>query len=319
MAWLENDQPYERYSEVRGSATITEDAMAAMFAGSRKTAAGAIADARKKPSPLALKGVMKMSKNGKLAHMTSPNVAAILRGSDPTLRNEYVVYTAHADHLGIGVAINGDTIYNGALDDASGTSGLIEIARAFSMMETKPARSILFVAVTAEERGLLGSEYFAHHPTVSVESIVANINIDGLPSNASADIVPLGAEHSTLLDNIRRATAVVQYEISPDPEPGQNFFIRSDQYSFVKQGVPSVFVVDGEKSVDPKVNLAQVNAEWRAFRYHSPSDDIDQPIDFNAMAKFAQLDFLIGLDVATQTARPAWNANDIFGKKYGRK
>jgi len=176
----------------------------------------------------------------------SPNVVAKLEGSDPTLKNEYLVYSGHLDHLGIGATEAGDNIYNGALDNASGSAVLIELARAFSRMNPRPKRSILFVSVTGEEVGLLGSDYFAHNPTVPKSSMVANLNTDEvLMLWPMQDVIAFGAEHSSLLRVIQRAAARLNVVESPDPLPEQVVFIRSDQYSFVKAGVPAAMPSPG--------------------------------------------------------------------------
>jgi Zn-dependent M28 family amino/carboxypeptidase len=249
----------------------------------------------------------------------SANIVAELKGSDPSLRDQYVVYTAHVDHLGICPAVEGDNVCHGALDNASGTSTLLEIARAYASLPQPPRRSVLFVFVTGEEMGLLGSDYFAHFPTVPLPSIVANINIDGAPGAfyPMKDVVALGAEHSTLGDETAAAAKLMGYDLSPDPLPEEVYFIRSDQYSFVLQGVPAVNISDGVKAVDPKVNLLEVEKKWNVTRYHTPLDNIDQPMDFDSMAKLSLLNFLVGYQVAQHDAVPTWNKGDFFGAAFG--
>jgi Zn-dependent M28 family amino/carboxypeptidase len=251
----------------------------------------------------------------------SPNVVAKLPGSDPTLREEYVVYTAHLDHLGIGKPVNGDGIYNGALDNGSGSADLLEVARAFSRMNPRPRRSILFVSVTGEEAGLLGSDYFAHYPTVKKSSIVANVNMDeDLMLWPLKDVIVYGADHSSLGREVNEAAARLHLTVSPDTQPEQVFFIRSDQYSFVKQGIPAVFPVPGFKSDDAKINPAKIFAKWEQTRYHQPSDDMNQPgLDFAEAARFARFNLLVGYLVAQKTERPTWKKGDFFGEHYGKK
>jgi Zn-dependent M28 family amino/carboxypeptidase len=244
----------------------------------------------------------------------------VLPGSDPKLSQEYVVYTAHLDHLGIGKPINGDPIYHGAADNASGTAALLVLAKAFKSLPHPPARSIMFLGVTAEEKGLLGSDYFAHFPTVPIQSLVADINMDGASIfYAFNNIVPLGAPDSTLEAVVQRNAARLGLKVSPDPEPDQNYFIRADQYSFVRQGVPSVFISEGEEARDPKVNAKKFNEEWIANRYHAPSDDMKQPMDLDATIEFMQIDFLVGYDIAQDPQRPAWKAGDFFGESFGHR
>ena len=245
--------------------------------------------------------------------VTARNVVGLLRGSDPA--GETVVYTAHSDHLGIGPAIDGDTIYNGALDNAVGVAAILEIARAFRALPQPPRRSILFLAVTGEEKGLLGSDYFARHPTLPINHVVADINIDGLTVNWEAfDIVPLGAEHSTLAAHVSAAARATGYAISDDPEPQQVFFIRSDQYSFVQRGVPSIFPTGGYKDAHgaTAANLA-ISDAWAAEHYHRPSDVWRPEYRASWGVHEAGFDFLVGLSVATTAERPHWNPGDAFG------
>jgi len=256
----------------------------------------------------------------KQRQITSPNVIGVLRGSDPKRKDEYVVYTAHTDHLGIGKPIDGDSIYNGALDNASGTAALLEIAETFSRLPKRPARSILFVAVTGEEKGLLGSDYFAHFPTVPKESMVANVNMDGASLTYDfADIVPFGAEHSSLMQVVRKEGKRFNVSVSPDPTPEQVSFIRSDQYSFVRQGIPAVFLTEGFHAVDPNVDGRKVTEHWIEKYYHSPFDDMSQPLVYEAAVKFMKLNIAIGYDIANAPERPTWNPGDFFGELYAGK
>jgi Zn-dependent M28 family amino/carboxypeptidase len=187
-------------------------------------------------------------------------------------------------------------------------------------MPHAPARSIMFLASTGEEKGLLGSDYFAHFPTVPIHSIVADINMDGASvSYAFKDIVPLGATDSTLDAVVQRDAALLGLKVSPDPEPEQNSFVRADQYSFVRQGIPSLFISEGEEAKDPNFNARKFNDDWTATRYHSPSDDMNQPMDFDAAVEFMQVDFLVGYDIAQNPQRPQWKPGDFFGKTFGRK
>jgi len=199
----------------------------------------------------------------KLEDVQCPNIVAELEGSDPALQHEYVVYSAHVDHLGIGVPENGDNLYNGALDNASGSAILLELARAFRRMNPAPRRSILFVAVAGEEEGLLGSDYFAHYPTVAKASMAANLNMDeDLMLWLLEDVIAFGAEHSTLQGVMEAAAKRMRMSLSPDPLPQEVVFIRSDQYSFVRQGVPAVFPVPGFKSSDPKIKPMEIFQNW---------------------------------------------------------
>lgn len=251
--------------------------------------------------------------------LSSSNVAAMLPGSDPTLAGEYVVYSAHLDHLGFTPVKDGDGIYNGALDNASGTAIMLETARALSQM--KPRRSILFVAVTAEEAGLLGSDYFANNPTVPKNALVANVNIDEDKMLWPVrDIVAYGADHSSLGAVARNAADRLQLTISPDPSPKSVTFVRSDQYSFVQQGVPALMPTPGYESVDPAIDPRALSEHWEETRYHEVGDDMNQPgLDFESAATFARYAFLCGYLIAEETPRPEWNPRDFFGTLYGRK
>jgi len=252
----------------------------------------------------------------------SANVIAVIEGSDPELKHEYVVISAHLDHLGIGPPVNGDAIYNGALDNAAGAAVLIESARAFSAMQSRPKRSVMFLATTGEEAGLLGSSFFTSNPTVPLDAIVADINIDG-PVNTFPgflDIIGIGAEHSTLGDDVQRVADQMHILNSPDPMPDEVFFIRSDQYPFVAAGIPAVFFSTGYKSSDPSLDGMKVAMNWFDTRYHQPNDDMQQPdLDFDSAAKFAQAVVLCGLDVADNPQRPHWMAGDVFTQLFPSK
>jgi len=251
--------------------------------------------------------------------ITSPNIIGILRGSDPELADEYVVFTAHLDHVGTGAPVNGDTIYNGMYDNAMGVALLIETARAFAAMPEPPRRSILFIALTGEERGLVGSDYYAHYPTVPSDSIVANVNLDmPLLLYPLADVIAFGAEHSSLEQTIDEVVASEGFELAPDPIPEQVLFIRSDQYSFVKKGVPSVFLVPGFTSTDPAIDGGALFNAHLKTHYHQPSDDLSRPIDWDSALRFARANVRIGYAVAEEDERPAWNDGDFFGDKFGQ-
>ena len=250
----------------------------------------------------------------------SANVVGARLGSDPNLRQEYVVYSAHLDHVGICPPLNGDDVCHGAFDNASGAATLLEIAHAFMTLPRPPRRSILFAFVTGEEKGLLGSDYFARHPTVAADMIVANINIDGAPGflYPLKDIFAVGAEDSSLAENVQVAAQRLKLEVSPDPMPEQVFFIRSDQYSFVRRGVPSILISQGWKSADPKVDSEHFFKTWTTTIYHTPKDNMSQNFDFVSGVEGAQLNFLVGYEVAQQANRPRWNKGDFFGTTFDR-
>jgi hypothetical protein len=322
LRWLDSrGRPNDFLPELLGSVFLSMDGVKKLFEGSGKSTEEVYAAAQAgKPVSLALHVTAKLNLVTRHEQMRSPNVVARLQGSDPKLRDEFVVYTAHSDHLGIGEPVNGDKIYNGALDNASGTACLLGIAKAFSKMNARPRRSILFVSVTGEEEGLLGSDYFARYPTVPKDALVGNINMDGAGLLwPIEDVVASGAEHSNLSAAVQKAAERMKLVVTPDPYPEQVFFIRSDQYSFVKQGIPAVWPRTGLKSSDPKTRPDEIRKKWVQTIYHKPQDDMNQPFDFESAAKFARFVFLVGYIVAQNTERPAWNSADFFGEHYGKK
>ncbi len=245
----------------------------------------------------------------------SQNVAGILRGTDPRLRNEYVVLSAHLDHVGKGEPINNDSIYNGAMDNASGIATLIEAARIFAERNQRFRRSVVFLAVTAEEHGLKGSRYYAAHPTVPFGAIIADINIDMfLPLFPFNSFIVQGLEESNLAEDLQRVANGVGVEVLSDPEPERRAFVRSDQYSFIRRGVPSVSLKVGFVKGSPEHEIVK---RWRKERYHAPSDDLQQPIDFEAAAKFNSTYLRVVEAVANRPERPRWNPNSFF-KRFAR-
>jgi hypothetical protein len=322
MRWLGPDGiPSDSFPSIKVGAVLSQSASERLFEHASKSWLDVQRDAdASQPQGFALPVTASMRVVSTHEAIASPNVIAVLPGSDPKLNLEYVVYTAHVDHLGIGKPIHGDSIYNGAVDDASGVAAMLVMAKAFKSMPHAPARSVMFLAVTGEEKGLLGSDYFAHFPTVPIGSIVADINMDGASVFYTfKDIVPLGAPDSSLEAVVQRDAELLGLKVSPAPEPAQNYFVRADQYSFVRQGVPSVFITEGEEAKDPNFNAKKFNDDWTATRYHSPSDDMNQPFDFDAAVEFMQVDFLVGCDIAQNPQRPTWKPGDFFGETFGRK
>ena len=274
-----------------------------------------------KPSSMALNLEVKMSVVSQTQLIQSSNLIGIIPGSDPVLKNEYVVYAAHVDHVGVGVPMQGDSIYNGAHDNASGTAILLEIARTYKKLAEPTKRSIIIAVVTAEESGLLGSDYFASNPTIPRESIVANFSID-MPFffHPVLDIVPYGAQHSTLSKPLGETARYLNLGIAPDPFPEQVVFIRSDHYSFIKKGIPSLFIKSGFKTVpEDKVDRSVTDVAWRQTHYHKPNDDMNQLFDFGGAATHVKVNFLTGYLVANDPERPQWNKGDFFGGKFGQQ
>ena len=321
MRWLDrNGAPADVSPALRGVATLSDSAAAYLFEGAPQSLSEVLtaAEAGKPPAfDLPVRASLRtVSVHDRLV---SPNVAGLLHGSDSLLRDEVVVYTAHLDHLGVGEPVQGDSIYNGALDNASGSAAMLEVARAFTSLARPPRRSVLFLAVTGEEEGLLGSDYFTEHPTVPMERIVANVNLDGLAIlYPFREMVAFGADHSTLDSTVARVARGLGVTLAPDPFPQEVFFVRSDQYSFVRRGVPSLFPFMGMRS-DSGVDAPARFKEWLATRYHTPQDDLDQPMDLESGARNAQLEFLVGLEIANSDKRPAWKKGDFFERTFGRK
>ena len=244
------------------------------------------------------------------SEVESPNVVAILPGSDPKLKDEYVVLSAHLDHVGVGRPIKGDSIYNGAMDDASGVATLLDIAERMHQAGTKLRRSAMFLIVTGEEKGLLGSKYFAVHPTIPRNQIVADLNVDMfLPLFPLRTLTVYGLDESDLGQQVRAAAQPMNIRIQGDQEPQRNIFIRSDQYSFIRQGVPSLAFKVGYEKGSPEEKTAKT---WLTERYHAPSDDIHQPVDLKAAADFNRVVMAVAEAVANQAERPRWTSDSFF-------
>ena len=283
-----------------------------LFAGSGHTfqAMLALVDGGKPVPSFALPVRIKATAKVERSTVESQNVVGILRGSDPRRRSEYVVVSAHLDHVGVGEPINGDRIYNGAMDNASGIAAILEVAASLHDSGTRPARSILFVAVTGEEKGELGSRYFAAHPTVPRASMVANVNTDMfLPLFPLKTLMVLGLDESDLGQDIRATAKELGLTVQADPEPQRNRFVRSDQYSFVKVGIPALAMKVGYEANTPEAATA---AKWTAERYHAPSDDLNQPIDLSAAGRYVDVVRDLAVRIANRTDRPKWNDTSFF-------
>ncbi len=240
----------------------------------------------------------------------SDNIIAKLPGTDPKLKDEYVVLSAHMDHLGIGEPINGDRIYNGAMDNGSGSALVLDIADALHRSHASLKRSVLFLWVTAEEKGLLGSRFFATHPTVPKNSMVADINTDMfLPIFPLKVLTVYGLDESDLGDMVRQVAEQQGIQVQPDPEPLRNAFIRSDQYSFIRQGIPALAMKVGFVPGSPE---AVIEKKWLTERYHAPSDDLDQPVNLAAAGKFEDIVQALAIKVANEPQRPEWKSDSFF-------
>lgn len=247
--------------------------------------------------------------------MEASNVVAMMPGSDPKLKDEYVVFSSHLDHLGIGRPVNGDSLYNGAMDNASGVASVLEVARLFKESGVKPKRSLIFLTVTAEEKGELGSRYFASRPTVPAKQIVADINLDMfLPLYKLKVLEVQGLTESSLGDVVKEAAKEEGVDVQTDREPEQNRFIRSDQYSFIRNGVPALAFKFGYEFGSPEEKIRQ---EWVKTVYHRPSDDLNQPIDKESAAKFDRIIFGLMKRVADDPVRPKWRDESFF-KRFAK-
>ncbi len=294
------------------SASFDPERSQRLFEGSGHSWAeiAAAADASGPVPRFALKPRLTATVAASRAPATSPNLVARLEGSDPKLKAEHVVLSAHLDHLGVGAAINGDRIYNGAMDDASGVASVLDIAGRLKA-GPRPKRSILFVIVTAEEKGLLGSYYFAKRPTVPKASVVADLNFDmPLPFWPLKTVLVQGEAESTLGDHARAVAAAQGLALTPDPLPERNSFVRTDQFSFVKAGVPALAFKFGFPKGTPAFDIEH---DWRANRYHAPSDDLQQPGVLKEEAVKLD-DYVAGIArrVADAPGRPTWLATSVF-------
>jgi len=265
-----------------------------------------------------LPGVVTLTGRTALRQVTSHNVVGKITGSDPALAGEHIAYSAHLDHVGKGAAVRGDDIYNGAFDNALGVAVMLQAATELQADARKPRRSMLFVAVTAEERGLLGAEYFATFPTVPRESLVANINMD-MPVFLTevTDVVPIGIEHSSMEADVQAAADLLGVTLTPDPKPEEVVFVRSDQYAFVRQGIPAVYLDAGVNAKDPDVDALALYEDFLTGHYHQPSDQPDLPINYASAAMLSRLNAEIGRRVGNADERPRWKDGDFFGLKFG--
>lgn len=317
VTWLNPEgEPNVTYKNLQGSAYVDYRAAKPLFTNAAISMDEVFAQLEKgeQPKPFELNTKVTLSRKSAHEEISSPNVAAVLPGSDPELRNEYVLYTAHSDHIGVTQDLSQDDhINNGAMDNASGVSVLLETARMFVEAEEQPKRSILFLSVTAEERGLLGADYFAHYPTVPLQQIVANVNLD-MPVLLYdfADIIAFGSTHSTLGESVAEAAGQYGIELSEDPMPEQAIFTRSDHYPFVKKGVPAVFLMTGFTAKGEDEDGGKIWGEFFAEHYHRPSDQPSLPINYEAGVVFTNINFEIGKTIANDAQRPRWLPDSFF-------
>jgi hypothetical protein len=308
---------FDEAPNVRVNAMLNTPAADALFAGAAKPYAAVRAAAEPKgahPRGFPLKTTIRIKRSSVWSTITSPEVVGVLPGSDPALKDEYIVLMGHLDHLGLkeDAKPGEDNVYNGALDNAAGVATMLEVAKAFVASGKPPRRSMLFIANTAEERGLLGAEYFAHNPTVPIGKIAGLVDLDmPLLLYPFTDVIAFGSEHSTVARVVAQAGAEIGVKLIDDQMPEEGIFTRSDHYKFVQQGVPAVFLATGFGNGGDKI--------WSSFlggNYHSLKDDMAQPILWDEGAKFAKLNYLISRDLADADARPLWYKGDFFGELY---
>ncbi len=318
MRWLDADgNPHGIHEQIFFVAMLSPQGEEKLFEEQTQTREQVFAAAASSESAsFDLSGELRVFSVTGHEQVQSSNVIARLPGSDPDLAAEHVVVTAHLDHVGsIPVEAGKDGIHNGAYDNASGVAMMLEVAE--SLAADPPRRSVLFLALTGEEKGLLGSDYFTEHPSVAIDELVANINLDMvLMLHPLNDVVAFGAEHSSLERSVASAVKELGIRVSPDPLPELVLFIRSDQYPFVKKGIPSVFLFSGFDAGEID-GLEQFN-QWMRNVYHTPADDMEQRFDFEAGADFARVNLLVVTGVANAEERPRWNAGDFFGERFGR-
>ncbi len=318
MEWFDPSVSRSPGDQLRGFALIDETAAAALFEKAPRSLQSVMKEARtRSPRGFTLKTRATFARRSRHSEATSANVVGMLPGSDPAVSNEVIAFTSHLDHVGIGEPVNGDRIYNGALDNAAGIAAMLEVARVLASQPQKLRRSVLFIAVTAEEKGLIGSDYFASKPTVPRERLVGVINLDGaMPFYQLVDVIGYGADSSTLGLSLKQAATSLGITVSPDLEPGQQFFTRSDHYPFVQRGIPGIFLIAGNAPTPDGKNVQQINESWARQHLHRPSDDLNQPFDDEHLVQWAELFRRWTERTANADERPLWYADDYFGKRF---
>ncbi len=314
-------KPVDAWPELKATATLGVEGARKLLAGAPMTA-DEIFERREsgKLESFDLPGRVTLAGTTTLQRVDSRNVVGKLPGSDPALSAEHIAYSAHLDHIGLGAEVDGDGVYNGAFDNALGIAVMLQAATELKADARAPRRSLLFVAVTAEERGLLGATWFAQNPTVDKASLVANINMD-MPVFLTevTDVVPIGIEHSSLEADVQAAAAELGVGLTADPKPEEVVFVRSDQYAFVREGIPAVYLDAGIKARNPDIDALALYEDFLTGHYHQPSDETDLSINYDSAAMLSRLNAAIGRRVGDADARPAWKPGDFFGEKFGRK
>ena len=321
--WVEpGGTPFTDARDLRFAATVNEHVAAVLFRGARRPLDAVLEEAARpgfKPVGFMLRQRAQVARSpGAVTHFSSPNVLAVLPGTDPGVAGEYVLLMAHLDHIGIRESrpndpAGTDRINNGAMDNATGIATLIEVARVMSQPGNRPRRPILLAAVTGEEKGLLGAQFLSRHPVVGGGRVISVVNLDmPILTYDFRDVTAFGAEHSTMGPIVARAAARMGVRVSPNPLPQENLFTRSDHYRFVQQGIPSVFLMTGFAN-----GGGERFRNFLATRYHSPGDDLSQDFDWQAGARFARLNYLIAREIADGSEAPRWYEGSFFGDTFG--
>ena len=321
LSWENKSGEASRYFPERlGLADLSPATAKKLFEESPITFADALDAAEEsRPMSTALGVEVTLYQRTRHERFSSPNVVGILRGSDPQLSNEHVVFSAHLDHIGTKDSDDEDVVYNGFVDNALGVAIMLESARALAKLTVAPRRSIVFIAVTGEESGLLGSDYFVNNPTSPNSSIVANINVDMpqllFPMNT---ITTYGAERSSLEGPAAAEVALEGFEARPDPYDDESEINRGDQYSFLLQGIPFIWLAEGVGSPDPSIDGMAVFTAFLADHYHQVSDDLSQLIDWDTARRFARASARITRRIAMEDEAPVWKEGDFIGEKFGQ-
>ena len=316
MSWIDTSGRTGDSANLRATLTLSPAWQARLFDGAPKSLAAVRAEAlaKRRPVGFALPGRMTVAADSSWENFASPAVIGRLPGADPARAADHIVLMAHLDHLGVKTDAKPgeDRIYNGALDNAAGVATMLEAARELAGAARRPARSVMFIANTAEEKGLLGADYFAAHPTVPGASIASVVNLDmPLPLYDFTDVTAFGADHSTVARTVAEAGASMGIKVSPDPMPQESIFVRSDHYSFVRRGVPAILLITGYANGGERV--------WKHFLskvYHGPADDLSQPIMWRSLARYALLNARIARNLADAPDRARWYAGDYFADRF---
>lgn len=315
FSWLDGDRPQTIFFERHTTIRLADSGVVKLFAAAGRDWTQVLDQLNRGPVSFPIDATIRLETAFEHRATSASNVAGVLKGSDPILKNEYLVYSAHLDHVGNRPSMaGGDSIYYGAIDNAGGTASVLAIARAHTLLP-RPKRSVIFLAVTGEEKGILGSDYFVARPPVPARSLVANVNLDNFVMiHPIRDLVAYGAGYSTLAEHVRSAFKRLAIEPSEDPLPWMTIFTRSDHYAFMRRGIPGVMLFPGKRSGDGTRDGSATQRTWFDTIHHTPRDRFDQGIDWTVGAKYAETNFLIGYGAANAKERPSWKPGPDFFK-----